>query len=142
MNFRGRYRPEQITFQVVPMIDILFLLLCFFVISQIYSQWEAEIDITLPTAKTAEVQQRLPGEIIVNVLKDGVTVVNGRRLDETELAALLSRLVQLFPGQPILIRGDKQTAYEHIIKVLDLCRKADIWNISFAAGVAEKTSGT
>jgi biopolymer transport protein ExbD len=139
MNFRGRYRSEQITFQVVPMIDILFLLLCFFVTSQIYSQWEAEIDITLPTAKTAEVQQRLPGEIIVNILKDGVTVVNGRRLDETELAVLLSRLVQLFPGQPILIRADKQTAYEHVIKVLDLCRKADIWNISFAAGVAEKT---
>lgn len=142
MNFRGKYRPEQIGFQVVPMIDILFLLLCFFVTSQIYSQWEAEIDVTLPTAQTAKIDQRLPGEIILNVLKDGVTVVNGRRLDEAELATLLKRLVTLFPGQPVLIRADKQTAYEHVIKVLDLCRKSDIWNISFAAGLAEKTSGS
>jgi biopolymer transport protein ExbD len=142
MNFRSKYKPEPVGFQVVPMIDILFLLLCFFVTSQIYTQWEAEMDVTLPTASTAEMQQRLPGEIILNVFKDGSTVVNGRTLDDTQLSALLNRLVELFPGQPILIRADRQTAYEHIIRVLDLCRQADIWNISFAAGLTEKKSGT
>lgn len=142
MNFRGRYKPEQIGFQVVPMIDILFLLLCFFVTSQIYSQWEAEIDITLPTASTAAIGQRLPGEIILNVLKDGTTSVNGRHLDDGELGVLMNRLVKLFPGQPVLIRADRLTAYEHVIRVLDLCRRADIWNISFAAGIAEKTPGS
>lgn len=142
MNFRAKYKPEPIGFQVVPMIDILFLLLIFFVTSQIYTQWEAEIDVKLPTASTAEIEQRLPGEIILNLLMDGTVIVNGRRLDETELAALLKRLVELFPGQPVLIRADKQTAYEHVIKVLDQCRQADIWNISFAAGLAEKASGT
>lgn len=142
MNFRGKYKPDPIGFQVVPMIDILFLLLCFFVTSQIYSQWEAEIDVTLPTASTARVEQRLPGEIILNVLKDGSTSVNGRRLNDKELADLMNRLVALFPGQPVLIRADRQTAYEHVIRVLDLCRRADIWNISFAAGLAEKTRGS
>ena len=142
MNFRAKYKPEPIGFQVVPMIDILFLLLIFFVTSQIYTQWEAEIDVKLPTASTAELERRLPGEIILNLLKDGTVIVNGRRLNETELASLFKRLVELFPGQPVLIRADKQTAYEHVIKVLDLCRQADIWNISFAAGLAEKASGT
>ena len=140
MNFRTKYKPEPIGFQVVPMIDILFLLLCFFVTSQIYTQWEAEIDVKLPTASTAEIEQRLPGELTLNILKNGATVVNGRKLNEANLAALFKRLVQLFPGQPVLIRADKQTEYEHVIKVLDLCRQADIWNISFAAGLAEKTS--
>jgi biopolymer transport protein ExbD len=142
MNFRSKYKPDPIGFQVVPMIDVLFLLLCFFVTSQIYTQWEAEMDVKLPTATTAELQQRLPGEIILNVFKDGTTVVNGRTLDEAQLAVLLKRLVELFPGQPVLIRADRQTAYEHVIKVLDLCRQADIWNISFAAGMTEKKSGT
>ena len=96
----------------------------------------------MPTATTAEVQQRLPGEIILNVMRDGATVVNGRTLRETELEVLLRRLVSLFPGQPVLIRADRQTAYEHVIRVLDLCRQADIWNISFAAGMGEKKSGT
>lgn len=141
MNFRSKYKPEPIGFQVVPMIDILFLLLCFFVTSQIYTQWEAEIDVKLPTASTAEVQQRLPGEIILNVMKDGSKVVNGRTLSEPELEALLQRLVSLFPGQPVLIRADRQTAYEHVIRVLDLCRQSDIWNISFASGLSEKKTG-
>ena len=47
-------------------------------------------------------------------------------------------MVELFPCLPVLLLADKQTAYEHVIKVLDLCRQADIWNISFATGLAEK----
>ncbi len=120
------------------MIDVVFLLLCFFVTSQVYSQWETEIDITLPTAQTSQTPQRLPGEVIVNVDKAGATIVNGRILDQPELQDMLKRLASLFPGQPVLIRADKATAYEHVIRVLDLCRMADIWNISFATGVPEE----
>jgi len=142
MNFRGKHKPNPIAFQIAPMVDFLLVLLCYSVMSQILTQWEAEVNVTLPTAKTAQIEQRLPGEIILNVLKDGTTVVNGRRFDETELSALLDRLVLLFPGQPVLIRADRLTAYEHVIKVLDLCRKSDIWNVSFAAGLADKTKGS
>ena len=142
MNFRGKYKPDPVGFQLAPMIDVVFLLLCFFVTSQIFTQWEAEIDVTLPTASKATIEPRLPGEIILNVLKDGTTIVNGRRLNDVELGDLMNRLVQLFPGQPVLLRADRQTPYEHVIRVLDLCRRADIWNISFAAGIAEKTPGS
>jgi biopolymer transport protein ExbD len=117
------------------MIDVIFLLLCFFVASQIYSQWETEIDIKLPTAETGSTPERLPGEVIVNLLQDGTIVVNSRELDSAGLSSLFERIVELFPGQPVLIRADKQTAYEHVVHVLDLCRKADIWNISFATAV-------
>lgn len=137
MNFRMKIKPEPVGFQMTPMIDVVFLLLCFFVASQVFSQWEAEIDITLPTARTSEVPQRLPGEIIVNIVKSGETMVNGRVLDEAALAGMLKRLSELFPGQPVLLRADKATAYEHVIRVLDLCRQADIWNISFATGVPD-----
>lgn len=140
MNFRGKYRPEPVGFQLAPMIDIVFLLLCFFVTSQIFTVWEAELDVTLPTAQTAQIEQRLPGEIILNVLRDGHVVVNGRDLSAAELTALLNRLVELFQGQPVLIRADRQTPYEHVIRVLDECRTAGIWNISFAALAAEKSA--
>jgi biopolymer transport protein ExbD len=137
VNFRHKGKLEPVGFQLVPMLDIVFNLLFFFVVSQVYSQWETEIDIALPTAKTSQTPQRLPGEIIVNVDKAGANIVNGRILDETELADMLKRLAGLFPGQPVLIRADKATAYEHVIRVLDQCRLADIWNISFATGVPE-----
>lgn len=117
---------------LTPMIDVVFLLLCFFVTSQIFAQWETEIDVALPTATTGGLPQRLPGEVIINVRADGATVVNGQTLDDAQLRAMMDRLVELFPGQPILLRADKATAYEHVVRVLDTCRQADIWNISFA----------
>ena len=117
---------------LTPMIDVVFLLLCFFVTSQIFAQWETEIDVALPTAATGGMPQRLPGEVIINVRADGATVVNGQTLDDAQLRAMMDRLVDLFPGQPVLLRADKTTAYEHVVRVLDTCRQADIWNISFA----------
>lgn len=132
MNFRSKLRGESVGFQLAPMIDIVFLLLCFFMTSQLFAQWEAEVDITLPTAKSGEPPRRLPGEVILNVLKDGAVVVNAQRLDEARLGAMLHRLAGLFPGQPVVVRADKTTAYEHVMRVLDLCRQSDIWNISFA----------
>ena len=132
MNFRSKNKPVNTGFQLAPMIDIMFLLLCFFIAAQIYAQWESEIDIKLPTAETGEAPKRMPTEIIINIRADGTTVINRKVLSRDDLAGLLGRIVKLYPGQPILIRADKKTAYEDVIGVLDICRKVDIWNISFA----------
>jgi biopolymer transport protein ExbD len=142
MRFSGKYRPDLPGFQIAPMVDVIFSLLCFFLVGQIYSKWETEIDITLPTAQTGAFAQRLPGEIIVNVLDDGSAVVNQQHFDDAGLAALLTRVVKLFPGQPVLIRADVTTPYGHVIKILDLCRKAEVWNISFATSMPPKPSST
>ena len=133
MNFQKKSQgPANPGVPLTPMIDVVFLLLCFFVTSQIFAQWETEIDIALPTASTGGMPQRLPGEVIINVMADGTAVVNGQRLDDVGLRTMMDRLVELFPGQPVLLRADKTTAYEHVVRVLDTCRQADIWNISFA----------
>lgn len=133
MNFqKKKLFPANPGVPLTPMIDVVFLLLCFFVTSQIFAQWETEIDVALPTAATGGMPQRLPGEVIINVRADGTTVVNGQNLDAAQLRAMMDRLVELFPGQPVLLRADKATAYEHVVRVLDTCRQADIWNISFA----------
>lgn len=132
MNFRRQANQEQAGFQLAPMVDVVFLLLCFFVTSQIFAQWETEIDITLPTADTGQVPQRLPGEVILNILPEGNVIVNGRSLNQEQLGLMLQDLSRVFPGQPVLLRADKTTHYEHVIHVLDRCRGADIWNISFA----------
>jgi biopolymer transport protein ExbD len=134
MNFKGSYKGQEIGFQIAPMIDVIFLLLCFFITSQIFSQWETEIDIEIPVAETGENPERLPGEIIINVRQDGKVVVNRQELDDAALSQLLQRIVKVWYGepQPVLIRADKQTDYEHIIRVLDLCRANGIANVGFA----------
>ena len=139
MKFRRAGAAQEPGFQIAPMIDVVFLLLCFFVTTQIFSQWETEMDVKLPTAETGRVPGRLPGEVIINILQEGNVVVNRQFLDDEALSLLLRRVVQIFPGQPVLIRADRGTAYDHVIRVLDLCRQSDIWNISFATSAVGKS---
>jgi len=132
MNFRAKLRNDTLGFQIAPMIDVVFLLLCFFITTQIFSQWETEVDITLPTSSTGNMEARLPGEIIVNIRADGTFVINQQEFDADGLAGILTQIVEMFPGQPVLVRADQTTQYKHIMKVMDVCRSVDIWNISFA----------
>ena len=140
MNFRQRHNLEHAGFQLAPMIDVVFLLLCFFIASQVFSQWEQVVDIKLPTASTGKAPQRLPGEVIINILDGGLVVVNRQNLSDERLGGLLSSIVEQWgAGQPLLIRADKRTDYEHIMKVLDMCRRVDMWNISFATTASEES---
>ena len=114
------------------MLDIIFLLLCFFVTVSVFSQWESEIAIQLPSADTSAEPERLPGEIIVNLAKDGVVRVNGATWTLADLKARLARISKFYPGQPVIIRADRETKYETLVQVIDTCRAADVWNFSLA----------
>ena len=140
MNFRGRYKPDTVGFQIAPLIDIMLFLLCFFITLQIFMQWETEIDIQLPAAKTAQPNSRMPGEIILNLKKSGEVTVNGRKFNDGELIALLGRLVSKdtgFPDQQVLLRADRDATYQQVVHVLDLCGMSNVRNISFAIGAGE-----
>lgn len=137
MNFR-RKGQELPAFQFTAMIDVVFLLLCFFITTSVFSQWEMEMDVVLPTAQSSKMPDRLPGEVIINLSRDGVITINQQVLTREDLSDRLTRLVTFFPGQSVVIRADKQTSYEQLVAIIDTCRLADIWNISFATSGDEK----
>ena len=132
MRFSQRNRSKAPALALTSMLDVIFLLLCFFVTVSVFSQWESEISIKLPNAKTAEAPERLPGEIIVNLAKDGAISVNSVALSLEELGARLAKVAKFYPGQPVIIRADKEVRYEALVKLIDTCRASDIWNFSLA----------
>ena len=132
MNFRKNKRSRAPAVQMASLMDIVFLLLCFFVTSSVFSQWETEVAITLPTAKSATIPGRMPGEIILNLNADGKVSVNGHALSLEEVTARLSRIAENFPGQPVVIRADKTCSYETLMSLIDACRTANVWNFSLA----------
>lgn len=137
MNFRRRNRTQPPGFQIIPIIDVILLLLIFFVSTWTYAQWEKQMDITVPTAKETNMPRRMPGEIIINVGKDGEVILNQKKLTTDELRSILARIAKQFPDQPVIVRGDEAAAYKAIIRVLDACRQADIWNVAFATRAPE-----
>ena len=129
MNFRKNRRSRAPAVQMASLMDIVFLLLCFFVTSSVFSQWETEVAITLPSAT---IPGRMPGEIILNLNADGKVSVNGHVLSLEEVTARLSRIAENFPGQPVVIRADKTCSYETLMSLIDACRTANVWNFSLA----------
>jgi len=132
MRFSQRNRSKAPALALTSMLDVIFLLLCFFVTVSVFSQWESEISIKLPNAKTAESPERLPGEIIINLAKDGKISVNSVALTLEDLGARLAKVAKFYPGQPVIIRADKEVRYETLVKLIDTCRASDIWNFSLA----------
>ena len=132
MKFTRKNRSKAPQLALTSMLDVIFLLLCFFVTVSVFSQWESEITIKLPSASTAEEPDRLPGEIIVNLAKDGQVTVNGTVLPLDDLNARLAKVAKFYPDQAVIIRADKEVRYERLVEVIDTCRAANVWNFSFA----------
>ncbi len=137
MKFSPRTRAKPAALALTSMLDVIFLLLCFFVTASVFSQWESEISIRLPSAETSDEPDRLPGEIIANVAKDGTVRVNGALLTLEDLGARLARIAKYYPGQAVIVRADKETRYESLVKVIDVCRGAGVWNFSLATNNEE-----
>ena len=132
MNFRQHKRSGAPAVQMASLMDVVFLLLCFFITSSVFSQWETEVAITLPTAKSATIPGRMPGEIILNLNAQGDVSVNGQTLTLEDVTSRLARIAENFPGQPVVIRADKTCSYETLMSLIDACRTANVWNFSLA----------
>lgn len=132
MNFGAKFPQQNEGFMMTPMIDVIFLLLLFFMSTSVFAQIESEMEITLPQASESTVMDRAPYEIIINVRADGTIVVNQRTLTLEELEAMLVKVADIFQGQSVIVRGDTDTPMGAAIDVLNVCAKADIHNVSFA----------
>lgn len=141
MKMGRRLQEEPDTIQMAPLIDIVFLTLVFFMTTAVYSTLESEIDIQLPTASAATASERVQGEIYINLRENGEIVVNNKVMDLEELGSVLKRVADYFPGGAVIIRGDNQAMLGRAIAILDLCKDADIQNVSFAVVKDEEPSG-
>ncbi len=138
MNFRKDFQDRQAGFQLAPMIDIVFLLLMFFMTSLIFAQWERKLGIEVPTAESGTQSRRTPGEIIINLDEDGNIFVNTVEMTPTRLEGILKEVAAIFKGHPVIIRADRRTDHQYVMRVLDICCRVDIWHVSFATIADEK----
>jgi len=128
----SEYQKLRPVVNIVPLIDILIFAVIFLMSFSLFNQQETEINISVPQASESKQSVRSPGEIIINIDKEGRFIVNQKNLNQTDLENMLMRVSNLFPDQSIIIRADENTIHKYVINALDACAKANIWNISFA----------
>ena len=135
MNFRKRAQPQLLGFQIAPMVDILLVLLVFFIVTWNFAITENELDVKVPTATAAKEQQPVANQTVLNVRKNGTVVMNRKELTLDELQKKLTPLSELYPDYAIILRGDEHLSYKDLMAVMDVCRQANIWNVAFATAI-------
>ena len=101
-------QPEPAGIQLAPMIDIVFLLLIFFIVTWQFSRSETDMKISVPTSEEGDDPKRVLGEIIINVRKNGEIIVEGSELTKRQLHDRLERIARLHENQPVRLRGDAE----------------------------------
>jgi biopolymer transport protein ExbD len=116
------------------MIDIVFLLIIFFLLSSHLARREAQMPMPLPVATTGEEPwDELAPRVILNITADGHVVLAGRPIPQDQLASRLSTARAASEGElEVRIRADRTVPYAHVAPVLLAASQAEIWNVTFA----------
>lgn len=132
-------------FQIAPMIDILLVLLVFFMSISTTEVLQANKNVVLPVAKEAKDAKKNPSQVIINVTYNQINSATGIEVDQKnyqspmELVELLKRKVAADPLVRVLVRADKEVKYEYMRQLLEAVGTAGVGNVTFS--VVDKETG-
>ena len=139
MNIRTQ-KKEELDVNITPLIDVVFLLLIFFMVSTTFER-QSQIDVTLPKASINEpVKEDRTIEVTVN--SEGIFFVNGQRVVNTQLATLKQAMLKVANGRenpPVIINADKSAQVQSMVTVMDAARQLGFVHISFATSRTNET---
>ena len=119
------------TLSLTPLIDVVFLLLIFFLVTSEFEEEERRLDIVLPTATSAVPMTSKPREVVVDIDSDGVLYLSGRPTELDELHRLLQVAVSNNPtNQTVVIRADRATSFKPVVSVMDVCNRTGVSDYS------------
>lgn len=135
MRRREKIKDKTPELMISPMIDLIFLLLAFFIISTMYMTEVRTISIELPNAESAEVVHK--SSSLVSVKKDGTYWLDEKKMPLDRLVEEVKARSGANPGYSVVIRGEKEARYNDVIRVLDACKSAGLTHFGLAAGQGE-----
>lgn len=128
---RKRNRDEEpMDVSMTPMIDVVFQLLIYFLVTFSTPDVLAHLDISRPAPDPSQTEQRTPPKMIrVNVYADGFSL-NGRRVSRTEMQMILERLAGISASQTVLITCAGGAEHARLVDVLDICAESGLARLS------------
>ena len=123
-----RRRKRALAIDMTPMIDCVFQLLIFFMLSSTMNS--PQLALELPRASASE--EAPPAEIVISAARDGQVQVNGQPVAVGDLSARLHQLRMQMPAAQVTFRGDKQLPYNLVMQIMDAAQLAGIRNLNLA----------
>lgn len=138
MNFRPN-PSEEVDLNITPLIDVVFLLLIFFMVSTTFDH-ESEVNITLPKA-SKEIAQAKPDAINVAIDAQSRIYINEKELINSQISTIKEALYDIaadLEDAPIIINADEATPYQMVIRTMDAARQLGLVKITFATRINEE----
>ena len=129
-HFQNLMDDEEATIDMTPMLDVVFIMLIFFIVTASFVK-ESGIDVNRPEAATAVKKDR--ANILVAISAKGDIWINKRKVDVRAVQANIERLYAENPQGTVVIQADRKSTTDVLIKVMDAARAAGIEDVSIAA---------
>lgn len=129
-----RRRSRTTELNMAPLIDMVFLLLIFFLVTTSFVR-EAGVEVKRPKAQTAVAKEK--ANMIIGVTDNGTVYIEGKSIDIRSLRARMERFVSEAPNGSVVIVADQQSATGIVVQVMDACRLAGVGEISLSAEKAK-----
>lgn len=127
---------EEPILNLTPMIDIVLLLIIFFMVGTKFTDAERQFDIKLPTVSDAMPLSDLPDEIVISVKQAGEIYLGEKLITLEKLEQELTVVQSRYADQSVVIRGDAQGAYQNVMDILAACHRVGLTNLSLANRMA------
>lgn len=128
---------EEPTINMTPMIDVVFLLIIFFMVGARIGEEERNLDVQLPHAAVAQPLMAKPDALVINVYQDGRILLGSKPLGLAELKQELEGARTRYADQAVVIRGEGEGRYQAVVDVLVACHQAKIKQYSLATVVKQ-----
>lgn len=128
---------------LTPMIDVVFLLIIFFLFSSHLAQRETSLPMELPTASSTDpTRVEPPHQVLVNLMPEGQILLAGEAVDTEEFVRRLAQDRQRrATAIEVRIRADRHTPYGAVEPLLAACARAGVWQVTFAVVPTARADG-
>lgn len=131
MRFRNIHVNRQPKFMIIPMIDVVFFLLIFFMMNSMQTMTQRAMSVQLPQASSAEAQTQMP--IVITVDAVGHIMVDGKSMSFADAAAFFKEKAATNPNLAVVLQADKTTMHGQVAAVMDMLKTAGVKKLGIAA---------
>jgi len=128
-------RDDQTSINLTPMIDIVFLLIIFFMVGSRFSdlnQTERDISLRVPQVQSAQALTNTPSKRVINVYNDGRITLDQKLVTLPELEDELATARQQYQKLGVVVRGDRESEFDQVAQVIATCERVKIRDLSIA----------
>jgi biopolymer transport protein ExbD len=130
------FQDEQPSINLTPMIDIVFLLIIFFMVGTEFVELERELVVDVPRVSDGDTLTAAPEKRIINVFRDGRVALDDQAMTVDQLKSELTTARSQYAGLGVIVRGDAEGAFQNVASVLDACRQAGISEMGISVKLA------